>query len=87
MYIRPHDAQHSVGLRLRNVPPSLRLLVHMIHGGWGRHGQDQNDLQLIFFFFFRISLTESGCLQIAPRVDWQILDLTLEVTRVLPRSI
>lgn len=53
MYVRPRDAQHSVGLRLRNVPPSLRLLVRYMAGRG--HGQDQNDLQLIdIFFFFRI---------------------------------
>lgn len=50
MYVRPRDAQHSVGLRLRNVPPSLRLLVRYMAGRG--HGQDQNDLQLIDIYFF-----------------------------------
>lgn len=38
-YVRPRDAQHSVGLRLRNFPPSLRLLVRYMAGRG--HGQSK----------------------------------------------
>lgn len=48
-YVRPRDAQHSVGLRLRNFPPSLRLLVQCM--GWG--GMDKIKMIYNCYFSFK----------------------------------